>query len=429
MNTHSTAIRTGSVALAVVALALAGCSSDVGTGSDTDGGSGGSGELTVFWKGSEEAGIQAVVAAYAGENPDIDVIVSTADVEQYQSTLRTQLSSGSATDVVFVWPADGNPAALRQIAPGGFLEDLSERPWASQYPEAIAELTQVEGATYLMAPAVTSFGPWYNRTALDEAGLAAPSGWDDVLPFCEDARAAGKTGFAIGAASLNATQNVLYGLVPDLVYADGTAFDDELLDGSATFSENAGWVEAMDKYQQMSEAGCFNDDATGSNQDEQNRLVASGESLGMFGIGFQLAALRGLNPDAEFLLTPFSSDPDSDRNIMTVSNAGGAAVNADSPNKEQAIAFVDFLATPEGLDIYSQALVGAVPSIPTGTAVDDPNLAVINEYLEAGDTVHFLNQFWPNARIEQAMYSGVQGMLAGSQDATSVLTAMDGEIG
>ena len=51
-----------------------------------------------------------------------------------------------------------------------------------------------------------------------------------------------------------------------------------------------------------------------------------------------LGALQTLNPDATFSLVPFSGDDDGDRNVMTVSNAGGAAVNASTDQKEAALA-------------------------------------------------------------------------------------------
>lgn len=407
-----------------VGLILSGCSTDPGSspGSDSD-----DHTLTMFWKGSEQAGIEAAVAQFEDDNPGVHVELSIADVEQYQATLRTQLSAGTAPDVLFIWPADGNPAAVRQIAPGGFLEDLSDRSWVSGYPDSLKDLTAIDGKTYLMAPAVTAFGPWYNQTVLDEVGLEAPSVWSDVIPFCEAVSGAGKTAFALGAATPNATQTVLYGLVPDLVYGADPDFDKKLESGDATFTDTEGWVTAMSRYDEMSKAGCFSPDATGVAQDEQIRQVAAGEALGMFGIGFQVGGLRSQAPDSEFLLHALSGDDDAETNLMTVSNAGGAAVNSKAKNKELAIKFVDYLGSAEGLQTYNDALGGTVPSIPTGVETDDPNLATITEYLADGRSVQFLNQYWPNARIEQAMYAGIQGMLAGTETPEDVLKAMDAE--
>jgi raffinose/stachyose/melibiose transport system substrate-binding protein len=430
VSTWTKLSKTALAAAAVGTLALTGCGSGSGGGGSGDEGGGSDpGSLSIFWKGSESAGIDAAVAAYTEANPDVDIEVTTADVEQYQSTLRTQLSAGSAADVVFVWPARGNPATIAEIAPGGYLEDLSDRDWAANYPDTIRDLTSIDGKVYLMAPAISSWGPWYNQNALEEAGLTPPSQWSDVIPFCEDARAAGKVAYAIGAATPNANQNILFGLVPDLVYATNPDFGEQIRAGETTFSDEPGWVEAMDRFGQMNEAGCFNDDATGANQEEQNRLVASGEATGYFGIATQLAAMADLAPDVEFRITPFSGDDDPATDLMVASNAGGAAVNSASGNKDAAFAFVDWLGSAEGLEIYNDALAGTVPSIPTGEDYEDINLAVTSEYVADGRTVPFLDQDWPNPRIQQAMFSGVQGMLAGSQTSEDVLAAMDAELG
>lgn len=412
----------GGAALAAAALFLSACSS---TGSGTPPQN--SDVLSIFWKGSEKAGIDAVVAAYQKANPDLKIVVTTADTSQYQATLRTQLSAGTAADVIFMWPANGNPASLQQIVPGGFVEDLSSHAWAQTYPDAIKNLTSLDGKVYLMAPAVTSFGPWYNDDALKAAGLAAPASWSDVLPFCAAAKAQGKVAYALGASALDNTQNVLYGLVPDLVYGADPNFDSDLASGKTTFATNDGWKTAMNDYQQMSQAGCFNDNPTGATQNDQNTLVASGKAFGMFAIGFQLSALKSLSPNTTFLIHPVSGDDDPNTNLMAVSNAGGAAVNVKALNKAGADAFVDYLAQPDTLQLYNDALAGTVPSIPTGKTSDDPNLKTITDYLAKGQTVHFLNQFWPNARIEQAMYAGVQGMLAGTEQPGDILASMDQE--
>ncbi len=417
--------------MAAAALTLTACSTDNSAGASSgDGGSSGGGKsLSIFWKGSESAGIEAAVAAYQEQNPDLDIKLSTADVEQYQATIRTQLSAGTAADVVFVWPARGNPASIAEIAPGGFLEDLSDRSWVENYPDPIRELTSIDGSVYLMAPAISSWGPWYNQTALDEAGLTPPSQWSEVIPFCEDAKAQGKAAYAIGSATLNANQNILFGLVPDLVYATNPDFGEQIRSGETTFSEEPGWVEAMDKFSQMNEAGCFNKDATGANQEEQNRLVATGEAVAYFGIATQLAAMESLAPDVEFRIHPFSGDDDPNTSLMVASNAGGAAVNAAAKNKDGAFDFVDFLGSPEGIAAYNGALVGTVPAIPTGEEYDDVNLVTTNEYLSDGRTVPFLDQDWPNPRIQQAMFSGVQSLLAGTGTAEDILKAMDAELG
>jgi raffinose/stachyose/melibiose transport system substrate-binding protein len=411
---------------AAAALALAGCSGS-STPSSTGDGSGGN-LLTISWKGSEKAGIDAVVAAYKEKNPDAEVVVSIADTEQYQATLRTQLAAGSAADVMYIWPADGNPGALRQVAPGGFLRALDDRDWAGDYPEFIEEQLSYDGKVYLMGNLVNAFGAMYNQKTLDEVGLTPPAAWPDVIPFCEAATAAGKYAYALGAATLNNVQNAVYSIAPTTVYGADPDFDEKLEAGDTSFEKEPGYVEAFDKFQEMIDAGCFNPDSTGVNNDAMLAMVADGTALGTMPSALQLSALRALAGDAQITFAPFSGGDDADSGILAAASSGGAGVNANAKNMDMALDFVDFLGSAEGATAYVQAMKGPVAALQNPDIDPGPDaLTLITDYIQDKRTVHFLNQFWPTARVEQAMFSGLQGMLTGDVSASDALKGMDAE--
>ncbi|WP_241740260.1 ABC transporter substrate-binding protein [Microbacterium invictum] len=409
---------------AAAALVLAGCSgsSDLGVSGA------GSNLLTISWKGSEKAGIDAVVAAYKEQNPDAEIVVTIADTEQYQATLRTQLAAGSAADVMYIWPADGNPGALLQIAPGGFLEPLTDREWADDYPQFIEDQLSYDGDVYLMGNLVNAFGAMYNQSTLDETGLTPPGAWPDVIPFCEAAIDAGKVAYAVGGATLNNVQNALYSIAPTTVYGENPDFDEQIAAGDTSFSEEPGYVEAFDKYQQMIDAGCFNSDATGVNNDGMLAMVADGSAIGTMPSALQLSALRTLVGDDQITFAPFSGGDDAETGILAAASSGGAGVNTNAKNKEMALEFVDFLGSTEGAQAYVQAMKGPVAALQNPDIDPGPDaLTLITDYIEQERTVHFLNQYWPNARIEQAMFSGLQGMLTGDTTAEEALEGMDSE--
>jgi raffinose/stachyose/melibiose transport system substrate-binding protein len=416
----------GVAVAAATTVILSGCSTAPAADTETD--SVGSDLLTISWKGSEKAGIDAVVALYKAANPSAQVVVSIADTEQYQATLRTQLAAGSAADVMYIWPADGNPGALRQIAPGGFLRDLSDREWADDYPESIEEQLSLDGKVYLMGNLVNTFGALYNQTTLDETGLTPPAAWPDVLPFCEAAKSKGKVAYAMGAATLNNVQNVIYSLAPTLVYGENPDFDEQLAAGETSFSEEPGYQTAFDYFQQMIDAGCFNPDSTGVNNDGMLALVANGEALGTMPSALQLSALRTIAGTDTITFAPFSGGDDPDTGIIAAASSGGAGVNATAKNEEMALDFVDFLASTEGAQAYVQAMKGPVPAL-LNDEIDpgETALTLISDYIAQDRTVHFLNQYWPNARVEQAMFAGLQGMLTGDTTAEEALAGMDAE--
>jgi len=412
----------GVTTLAVAGFMLAGCAAP----ESEDGGTADDGTfLKIDWLANEKAGIDAVVAAFQEANPDTQVVVTTADTAQYQASIRTQLGTGTAADVFYVWPGDGNTAAIRQLDSGDFLSDLSDQAFVEQYPDFIRDLVSIDDRAYIMAPLATAFTPVYNQAALDETGLTPPETWSDVLPFCDAAMDAGKVAFALAGNNLYAGQAPYYNLVADLVYGTGTEFDQELLDGNTTFPENEGYVEATEKYQEMIDGGCFQPNSTGTPYDESNRMVATGEALGQFLIGTRIAALYAAAPDGDFRIYPFHSDDDENTNAVTLSTQGGAAIYAKTPRQETAKKFVTFLA--ENIGLYQAAMPGTIPTIVEGYTPANDNEQFLVDTIEAGQAVHFLNQMWPNARIESAMVNGIQGLLVGSATPMQMLESMQKE--
>ena len=413
----------GGATFAVAGLLLAGCTApdaETGGGATDDGTF-----LKIDWLANEKAGIDAVVAAFQEANPDTQVVVTTADTAQYQASIRTQLGTGTAADVFYVWPGDGNTAAIRQLDSGDFLTDLSDESWVGEYPDFIRDLVSIDDKAYIMAPLATAFAPVYNQATLDETGLTAPETWSDVIPFCEAATKAGKVAYALAGNNLYAGQAPYYSLVGDLVYGSGTEFDQALLDGDTTFTDDEGYVEATEKYQDMIDAGCFQANATGTPYDESNRMVAAGEALGQFLIGTRIAALQAIAPDGDFRIYPFHSDDDESTNAVTLSTQGGAAIYAKTPRQETAKKFVSFLA--DNIELYQAAMPGTIPTITAGYTAADENEQFLVDTVDQGQAVHFLNQMWPNARIESAMVNGIQGLLVGSASPSDMLASMQKE--
>ncbi|MFV0254299.1 MAG: ABC transporter substrate-binding protein [Beutenbergiaceae bacterium] len=427
MKRKTSRISAVAAGFAAAALVAAGCAAPDTTGGGGDGGGEGSDAnfLKIAWLGNEKAGIDAIVAAFQEENPDVEIVVTTADTAQYQATLRTELSTGTAADVMYVWPANGNTGAIRQLNAGEYLMDLSDQSWVEDYPDYIRDLTSDDGRVLVMAALATSFSPIYNQTVLDELGLQAPSSWSEVVPFCQAAMDAGKVAYAMPGNHAYGGQTAYYNLVPDLVYGTGTEFDSELADGDTTFTDHPGYVEATDKFQEMIDEGCFQPNSTGTPYDESNRMLAAGEALGSFFIGTRLAPLQEAAPDGDFRLYPFHSDDDENTNAMALSTQGGAAIYNESPRKDLALEFVNFLA--DNLAIYQAAHPGTVPTITKDFSTDDPNAQTLVEYIDNGWAVHFLNQEWPNARAETAMNVGLTAMLAGSGTGQEMLETMQSE--
>lgn len=377
--------------------------------------------LSITWLSNEVAGLEAVVAAYQAEHPEADVTVTSANTDQYQAALRTELGSGTAADVVFVWPGNGNPAALEQL-PVNLFVDLTDASWLPEYPEFVKPLLIKEDKAVLAVPAGFAYAPVYNENALDEAGLDAPQSWKETLAYCADAQSQGRFAYVLPANNPYAVMSVFYNMVVDPVYGKGFQFDEDLANGDTTFDSDKGYKLAIQRFQEMIDANCFQPDATGTTYEQAYAMLADGSALGIFQSGARLAALKAVAPEIDFKLYAFHSDDDESTDAVILSTSGGAAVNAKSENVPGALAFLQFLM--ENADVYTGALPGTIPIALDGFEPATDNDQFLVDVVADGRAAHFLNQLWPNAEIESTMVSGLQGILTGITTGDAVLKEM-----
>lgn len=386
-----------------------------------------SGILTLSTVSVGQETVQAVVAQFEELYPDVEVRVDFAGTEQYQSVLRTQLTSGTAPDVFFVQPGDGTPAAMRSLVPGGYLADLSSFDFSSRVPSSMDLVTAIDGARYFIPMSLAGIGVVYNETAFEELGLTVPNTWSGVLGFCSAAREAGRIPFALGAQTLWVTQLVNYALSSTLVFGGSeNDFDAQIAAGQTSFEASPGWNLTFEKYIQMKEVGCFNDDVLGTAFETTLGLVASGEALATVQVTALQPAIAGSAPEGTVIgmfALPATDNPDE--TWMPAAVGGGFGINAAAKNPVAARAFIDFLATPQVLADYASS-TGAFPAIPTDEYEQPESLEFMADLVSQNKIYPFMDQLWPNARVQPAQYDGIQALLGGFGSITDLLRLMDG---
>ncbi len=403
-------------AIAVTALLLSACGSgSAGSKSDT---------LKVAANATDRAAMDAVVAAFKQENPGFEVTVTYADTDQLQSTLRTQLSSGTGPDVFTVWPGNGNPGALQVLQPAGYLADLSGRSFATNIPGGARAVTQVDHKTFIVPANYSGIGFIYTQKALDEIGGQEPKTWDELIALCGKARAGGKVLLALGNQTPWVTQLVTYALVATTTYADNPQFAQDMAEGRKKFAES-GWKTALEKYLDLDRAKCFSDQPLGTSYETSLKDVAQGKAVGVVQVASSLAAVRteaGEGADIRMAALPADNDPTKTRMPGAVSAAYG--VNAKSGNQERAMKFVDFLGSEKGQNLYNEK-GGTLPAIPNPGFTVDPALQALDQHLRNGTTVPFMDQLWPNPKVQQEHFTQVQKLFSGSTTVDEVLVALD----
>jgi len=405
--------------LLTVAVALAACSSG------TNSGSGGGDGKTLTLASVDQGSVEDVVKAFEAANPGVKVNFTTSGADQYQQQIRTQLASGTAPDVMTVWPGNGNPGATHVLAKHGYLMDLSDQPWAGRLPESIKSVAQYEGKTYTAIFGLNGIGAIYNEQAMQKAGLTPPGTWTELLAFCKAAAGKGTPAFALGIQDNWVTQLALYALVATTVYSGDRDFDTKMQAGQATFA-NSPWTTAMAKYQEMERNGCFQKNPLGTSYEASQELVATGKTLGIIQGNWVVALLKGKNPSSTYVLKPLPATDDPASFLMPAAAGAGYGVNAKAKNKELALKFVNFVMSPEGMRVFN-AKQGSLPSLPDSGSTVDPAFTELTTFIQSNRTVPFMDQLWPNAKVQQTMLSGLQEVFSKQSTSDKVLAEMDAD--
>jgi raffinose/stachyose/melibiose transport system substrate-binding protein len=408
----------------VLAVAVAGVASVAACNSGPGSSSGDSNTLRVSATASDRPAMEAVIAAFKKANADVTINAEYLDTEPLQAAMRTQLSAGTAWDVMFVWPGNGNPGALQVLQPFNYLLDLSDRPWAGKIPNGLKPVAQVDGKTYLLPMSFSGIGAIYNKTALDAVGGQAPTTWTQLLAFCDAAKAKGKAAFTLGNQTNWVTQLIDYALVATTVYADKPDFDSQMKSGQAKFV-GSGWETAMNKYLEMNQRGCFQKDPLGTSVEATDAQVAKGDAVAVVQGTWELGNIKKAAPaGTQFVMGPLPATDNASQTKMPGAASGTFGVNAKTKNKDLAVKFVDFMAQTDVMNQWATS-GGSLPAFPNDQFTAGPELAQFIEFQKAGRTVPFMDQLWPNPTVQSVHLTGVQDLFSGKSKPADVLAQMD----
>ena len=297
-----------------------------------------------------------VVAAFTSQNPDVEITGTLSPYEDYLTSLQTQLKSGAGPDVFVVQPG----AVLNQFKQ--YIEPLDNYAtafegdgWEDAYNAEPLERAQVDGVTYGLPVGYGVAGfLWVNKTLLDQAGVAVPGTYDELVDAAQKLNAAGIETIALGAK--DSWQDVDYFLSiaasidPDALYA--------ALEGTGPWTDPA-LVKAFDTWAGLFSDGLVQDGAAGAATytdaydlfvDGQAAFFANGSwNLDMYVNSLDLVSRFDI--DAIALPVPGMDDGAP----ITGDVSGIVVVNKASENKEAAYQLASFMSQGDGAQILLDA--------------------------------------------------------------------------
>ncbi len=378
----------GAAALATgLVLGLAACAPGGSTGAGTSGAvskdvSGKDVTLKIldFWQGDEGKWMDAVVKDFEKKHPNITIKRTTQDWGQVMNTLNLRLADPNGPDIALVnngWQSMGTLAKGGRILNLDAYSDLYG--WKKEFPDTISrqlEFTsdgkQMGTGSLYATPAARSslIGLYYNKTMLDQLGLAVPKTLADFEKDAAAVKAAGKVPLAYGSQDKGSATAILFAL--QNLYASADKIGDFVYSSGNVPITDTGMVQAATDVKKWADAGWFTPNYPGVQYaDAQNDFV-SGKAAFRFEYTGSLQFSEAQKQTFGYVQLP---QVDGDQVVGTGASAANLSISAKSKHPDAAAAFLDFMASrtaaQEAVDHGFLPLLHSDLTIPDG----NPELA------------------------------------------------------
>lgn len=316
------------------------------------------------WRTEDIEAYERILELYE-EQTGADVTFEAFLNTEYNTLVATSMQADEAADVVQTRSYGG----VMPWIDGGYLLPLDGRidSLANYSGEALGAVSSREtGVTYGVPFAVQVLQVFYNKAIFAELGLSEPQTWDEFIAINETLL---ENGYI--PISLTGKDSWMLPIFHSIVGAGtygGQAFVEGILDGSATFEDQA-FVDSLQAVKDLQPY--LPPDVTAVSYSDSQALFIN-ELAAMFpGGSWEGAYFRSENPDLDLgVFTVPAKGTDARLASWFVDGAWAATTSTD--DEEAALAFIDWLGSPEFGQAFTDELAQISPI--AGVTPTDPLL-------------------------------------------------------
>lgn len=349
------------ITTAVVAVLLT-ASAACGSGDDGD-------EVTLTiesWRADDQAiWDDTLIPAFEEDHPDINLEFQPTAPEEYNAALENRLDGGEAGDIITCRPFDLSLA----LFDAGFLEPVGDIEGMDAFGDVARSgwVTDDGETTYCVPMASVIHGFFYNADAFDELGIEPPETVEDLHAALDEVAADGTyTPIAQGTSSQWDIAEVDYtGIGPN--YWNGEEGRQALINGDAEFTDE----EFVAPLEEMATWGPFMPSGFESlTYDDAKVLFTNGDGAVFPGGSWEIT---GFEENADFELGIFRPPVPEDGGACFISDHVdiGMGMNADTDHAEEARTVLEWVASEEFAELYTNALPGFFSLRDSEVAVDN----------------------------------------------------------
>ena len=342
----------------VVVMVLSACGGTSNTGNSTGDNTGDAEQskenvrLSILaWNNESE--MKPVLEGFTKKYPHITFDFQHAPpVKDYIAKLQTMLLSESATDIFMIAAENRN-----EIIDGGHAIDLTDYPFMEVMVESNKPMLSKDGRTYAFTQNGWVGGWFYNKALFEQAGITElPKTWDEFVAACLQLKEAGIVPIYDTMEDLTQIHSAMYG---NMVLRQDPDFDQKIFSGEKTFAD--GWLQVFELWKKdLVDTGILTPDMIGLTGEQVESEFALG-NVAMFFSGpwvlDKLSQVEGL----DFGVMPLPGLEEGQGYYVGAPGVG-FAVNSKTDKKEEALLFLEYLSSEEGLQLFyegSNAIITA----------------------------------------------------------------------
>lgn len=326
------------------------------------------------WNNEKE--MKPILDGFTKKYPHITFDFSySPPVTDYIAKLQTMLLSDSATDIFIIAAENRN-----EIIDGGFALDLTDEPFMSVMLDSNKPMLSKNGRTYAFTQTGWAGGLFYNKQLFRQAGInELPKTWDEFIQMSLKLKEAGIIPIYDRMQDITIIHSAMFG---SNVLSKDPTFDQKLFNGETTFAE--GWTEVLKMWKEgLIDNKILTPDMIGLTGDQIVNEFALGNVAMFPGGPWNIKTIEETNPDLEFEIMAI---PGKEPGTSYYNGAPGVgfAVNSKTKYKEEALLFIEYLTTPEGLKKFEEGTGGIVTANGYESTVHPAYAPAYNDGLMAG---------------------------------------------
>lgn len=332
------------------------------------------------WRPEDKEGYAKFISEFEKDNPDIKIEFKPYKATEYNTILANSLQSGTGVDILQLRPYDGAKA----LADANYLTPVDKVKGIENFQDSYLDAARgtdkkVYGIPLMLNNAVI----FYNKKIFDDNSLQVPETWEEFVKTCEALKAKNIIPIAQAgkAAYLLSTSHAVIG---PSAYG-GTEYLQSLLKGSTNFKD-AKFVESIKRMKQL-ETFFPKDFIAIEDKDAQGLFYTS--KAAMYINGSQRLETFEANKVAfpiEFM-PGLSAKKGEPAQIATWVD-GSYGIAKSSKHQEQALKFIEFIASKKFGQMYSDELTRVSPV--KGVEPKHPQLKKMAALSEKNSTPYLL---------------------------------------